>query len=64
MNANTKSAKDASFFHTIGALLHAAKDWTSVLENFPYRGEVVSRILCNLLLDGYRSGVLLAPHYY
>lgn len=38
MNANTKTAKDASFFHTTGALLHAAKDWTSVLENFPYGG--------------------------
>ena len=38
MNTNTKIPKDASFFHTMGALLHAAKDWTSVLENFPYGG--------------------------
>jgi hypothetical protein len=36
MNANTKTAKDASFFHTTGALLHALKDWASILENFPY----------------------------
>jgi hypothetical protein len=37
MNSNKKTA-DASYFQTSGALIHAAKDWTSVLENFPYGG--------------------------
>jgi len=45
MNANTKTAKEASFFHTTGASIHAAKDWTSVLENFPYGGGDNVRLL-------------------
>ena len=36
MNSNKKTARDASNFQTSGALLLAVKDWTSVLENFPY----------------------------
>lgn len=36
MNNNTKTAKDASFFHTAGVLIQAAKEWTSIVENFPY----------------------------
>jgi hypothetical protein len=38
MNSNEKTTGDASYFQTSGALLLAAKDWTSVLENFPYGG--------------------------
>jgi hypothetical protein len=30
------TARDASYFQTSGALLLAAKEWTSVVENFPY----------------------------
>ena len=36
MNSNKKTARNASYFQTLGALLLALKDWTSVLENFPY----------------------------
>lgn len=36
MNSNIMTAKDASSFQTSGALIHALKDWTSILENFPY----------------------------
>jgi len=36
MDSNEKTAQDASNFQTSGALLLALKDWTSVLENFPY----------------------------
>jgi hypothetical protein len=36
MNSNKKTARDASYFQTSGALLLAAKEWTSVVENFPY----------------------------
>ena len=36
MNSNKKTARDASYFQTSGALLLAANDWTSVVENFPY----------------------------
>jgi hypothetical protein len=36
MNSNEKTAGDASYFQTSGALLHALKEWTSILENFPY----------------------------
>ena len=36
MKTNTKTVKDASFFHTSGVLLQAAKEWTSIVENFPY----------------------------
>ena len=36
MNSNKKTPRDASFFQTSGALLLAAKDWTSVVENFPF----------------------------
>jgi hypothetical protein len=30
------STRDASYFQTSGALLLAAKDWTSIVEQFPY----------------------------
>ncbi len=36
MTSNKKTARDASYFQTSGALLLAAKEWTSVVENFPY----------------------------
>jgi hypothetical protein len=36
MNSNEKTAGDASYFQTSGAILHAAKEWASVVENFPY----------------------------
>ena len=36
MKSNEKPARDVSHFQTSGALLHAAKDWASILENFPY----------------------------
>jgi len=38
MNSNEESVRDVSYYQTFGALIHAAKDWTSVLENFPYGG--------------------------
>lgn len=38
MKSNEKPAKDIPYYQTFGALIHAAKDWTSVLENFPYGG--------------------------
>ncbi len=38
MKSNEKPARDVSHFQTSGALIHAAKDWISVLENFPYGG--------------------------
>ena len=36
MDSNKKTARDASNFQTLGALLLALKDWASVVENFPY----------------------------
>ena len=36
MNSSKKTASDASYFQTSGALLLAAKDWTSIVEQFPY----------------------------
>ena len=36
MNSNQKTTRDAAYFQTSGALLLAAKEWTSVVENFPY----------------------------
>lgn len=36
MNSNLKIAKDDFYFQTSGALIHALKDWASILENFPY----------------------------
>ncbi|MGB3714806.1 MAG: DUF4386 family protein [Candidatus Promineifilaceae bacterium] len=36
MNSNKKTARDASYFQTSGALLLAAKDWTGIVEQFPY----------------------------
>ena len=38
MKSNEKSARGVSYYQSSGALIHAAKDWTSVLENFPYGG--------------------------
>ena len=36
MNFNNKTARDATFFQTSGALLLALKDWAGVPEQFPY----------------------------
>ncbi len=36
MNSNKNTPRDASYFQTSGALLLAAKEWTSIVENFPY----------------------------
>ncbi len=36
MNSNKKTVRDATYFQTSGALLLAAKDWASIVENFPY----------------------------
>ena len=36
MNSNQKTTRDAAYFQASGALLLAAKEWTSVVENFPY----------------------------
>jgi len=36
MNLNKETATDASYFHSSGVLLKAAKEWTSIVENFPY----------------------------
>ena len=36
MNLNNKTARDDSYFQTSGALLLAGKDWSSIVENFPY----------------------------
>ncbi len=36
MNSKIETARDDSYFQTSGALLLAAKEWTSVVENFPY----------------------------
>ena len=36
MNSNKNTARDASSFQTSGALLLAAKEWASVVEQFPY----------------------------
>lgn len=38
MKSNEKPARNISHYQTFGALIHAAKDWASVLENFPYGG--------------------------
>ena len=36
MNSNKKTARDVSYFQTSGALLKAASDWASIVENFPF----------------------------
>ena len=36
MNTNKNTTRDPSYFQTSGALLLAAKDWTSIVENIPY----------------------------
>ena len=36
MDSNKKTVRDASYFQTYGALLHALINWASILENFPY----------------------------
>jgi hypothetical protein len=36
MNSNNKTTREASYFQTSGALLLAAKDWASIVENFPF----------------------------
>ena len=36
MSSNDKSAGDASYFQTSGALLLAAENWTGIVEQFPY----------------------------
>jgi hypothetical protein len=53
MNSNEKIAKDASYFQTSGALLHALKEWTSVVENFPYG---LGALILNIVL--YQSELI------
>ncbi len=36
MNSSTKTTNDASHFQTADALLVAAKDWSGIVEQFPY----------------------------
>ena len=36
MNSNKKTARDASYYQTAGALLQALKDWAGIPEQFPY----------------------------
>jgi len=36
MNSSKETARDAPYFETSGALLLAAKDWSGIVENFPY----------------------------
>jgi hypothetical protein len=36
MNSNKKTARDASYFQTLGALLLALKEWAGSVEQFPY----------------------------
>ena len=36
MNSNKKTTGDTSYFQSSGTLLQAAKDWASIVENFPY----------------------------
>ncbi|MBW1822471.1 MAG: DUF4386 domain-containing protein [Deltaproteobacteria bacterium] len=53
MNSNNKTARDASNFQTSGALLLAAKEWTSVVENFPYG---LGALILNIVL--YQSELI------
>lgn len=64
MNSNKETTRDASYFQTSGALLVAAKDWTSIVENFPYGlgALIFYYINQNSFLDGYQVGVLLQLH--
>jgi hypothetical protein len=50
MNADIKTARDASYYQTSGALILAAKEWTSVVENFPYG--LAALIFYSLLIQG------------
>ena len=36
MNSDINTEEGATFFQTSGTLLQAAKEWTSIVENFPY----------------------------
>ena len=36
MNSSNNTARDDLYFQSSGALLNAAKDWSSIVENFPY----------------------------
>ncbi len=53
MNSNKMTARDASYFQTSGALLLAAKEWTSVVENFPYG---LGALILNIVL--YQSELI------
>ena len=53
MNSNIKTARDASYFQTSGALLLAVKEWTSIVENFPYG---LGALILNLVL--YQSKLI------
>ena len=53
MNSNKMTARDASYFQTSGALLLAAKEWTSVVENFPFG---LSALILNIVL--YQSELI------
>jgi NADH:ubiquinone oxidoreductase subunit 6 (subunit J) len=41
MNSNNNAVRDDPYFQTSGALLNAAKDWSSIVENFPYGSAAV-----------------------
>jgi hypothetical protein len=46
MNSDQNTARHASYFQTSGTLINAAKEWTSVVENFPYGlGAVILNIV-------------------
>ena len=53
MNSNKMTARDASYFQTSGALLLAAKEWTSIVENFPYG---LGALILNIVL--YQSELI------
>ena len=53
MNTNKNTARDASYFQTNGALIHALNYWASVLENFPYG---LGALIFNFLL--YQSKLI------
>ena len=56
MNTNKNTARDASYFQTSGALLLAAKEWASIVENFPYG---LGALIFNIIL--YQS--VLIPRW-
>ena len=53
MNSNKMTGWDTSYFQTSGALLLAAKEWTSIVENFPYG---LGALILNIVL--YQSELI------